>query len=251
MTINMNDREAFRLLECDNEGNMIGSDQVCLMEPIPTERIPAILGLLENGDDYVRWRSAAVLCAWGQKVGFDYLMALAVNGAPLSLTVPHRIHGQDNFYDQLADDISMYCLETDTEADVREGLKILLGRYGDHFFEGYLKMALQGRAAPELLEATCNALEAAWTAGLEYQASQLLPLIYKTDESVGETYLERFLKLPRQTPDPLNNVVEALGYSKNLTTLSKLEDYSRSLDSAISFTAKEAIKVFKKMHQLV
>ena len=250
MMINMNDKEAFRLLDCDNEGNMIGSDQVCLMDPTPVERIPAVLDLLEKGDDYVRWRSAAVLCAWGQKVGFDYLMALAVNGAPESLAVPHRIHGQDNFYDQLALDIHLYCLETKNEEEIKKGLRILLGRYADHFFEGYLKMVLQRRAAPELLNATCQALEAAWAAGLQYQASQLLPVIYKTDELVGKQYLERFMKLPAQTPDPLNNVVEALGYSKELTSLPRLEVYLGHSNSAIRFTAKEAIKEFKKIHLL-
>jgi hypothetical protein len=250
MSIDINDKEAFRLLSCDNDGTMIGSDQVCLMEPTPIERIPAVLALLEKGDDYVRWRSAAVLCAWGQKVGFDYLMALAVNGAPESLAVPHRIHGEDNFYDQLAQDIHFYGLETDNEDEIKKGLQVLLGRYSNNFFEGYLKMALLRRAAPDLLEATCQALEAAWAAGHQYQASQLLPVIYKTDEGLGKTYLARFEKLPPQTPDPRHNVIEALGYSKDLATLPKLQQYLQNADSGVRSTAKDAVEVFKKMHQL-
>lgn len=251
MLTNKDKETAHYLLSCDDQGNFIGSNEVCAIEPTPTDRIPAVTRLLQSEDEFTRWRAAAALCAWGEKKGFDYLIELARSGDSEVLSVPHRLHGENNFYDQLAHDLDRYSYtSTEHEVDIKNGLRLLLARYGQNFFERFLKSALLDLADPELLNETCEALEAAWSAGREYQASQLLPVIYKTNEAIGKTYLARFLKLPSQTPDPRHNVIEALGYSQDLATLPMLEKYSQSTDSALSFTAKEAVKAFKYVHKL-
>lgn len=62
--------EAYQLLYCDDDGDVIGLDEVQLLDPIPADRVPKLRTLLEDSDFFTVYQALKVLVAWQDEAGF-------------------------------------------------------------------------------------------------------------------------------------------------------------------------------------
>lgn len=68
-------------------------------EPIPQERVPKLLALMNKGDGYLAFRSAWLLCNWGNDQGFEYMRAFVLKDPPIGEGwYPHRLRNYDDTY---------------------------------------------------------------------------------------------------------------------------------------------------------
>jgi len=207
--------EIARLLYEDAEGDVVGLDEVQLLDPVPTERIPATRALLRRDDLSLAYQAALVLTAWGDPEGLARVEEFVDTRIDLKTNLaPHRIWGYDNVYDVPAQAVGLYALSSDAQAeDRRRILRKILGLYGVCFFESGLKaVLLRGDIAADLLPDVRAALERAMAYDRAYQASRLLPILARWEGEAARPLVARLAALPPATPDPQANVAEALGH---------------------------------------
>ena len=86
--------DIYQLLYADNTGEVVGLDEVQLLDPTPVERVPQLHELLAGRDKFLQFQSLLILAAWGDQAGVDYALHF--------LTQPtnefegldtHRLHG--------------------------------------------------------------------------------------------------------------------------------------------------------------
>lgn len=214
--------DARRLLYEDNDGTVIGLDEVQLLDPVPEDRIPAVRTLLASPDPRVVFEAAIVLAAWGDDAGIKRVEEMIDRRIDLDVTLsPHRIHGYDNVYDEIAQAVRAYGL-SGGDASVRERLyRKLLYLYGPLRFESRLKGALLREEGLKdgLYSEVIAAIERALALGEPYLASQLLPVAAKWAPSEAPRLIALFSACPAQTPDPAANVAEALEYAGSETSV--------------------------------
>jgi len=209
MTLSESEIEA--LLYTSLDGEVIGLDEVQLLDPPPHVRIPALITLLEHADPYIAFQAAIVLAAWGVIEGMGKIEQLIDQRVHEHAEIsPNRIYDYDNVYDELAYAAHLYRL---TVGETPEGVRIfrkLLGLYGTCRFESRLKHALLKTQGTELLPDVRAAMERAWNAGHEYLASQLLPPLARWDPEGAEAWSLKLMNA--KDPLALANVAEALAY---------------------------------------
>ena len=234
-----------RLLYQDEDGHTVGLDEVQLLDPVPVGRIAPVRALLGGDDLYLTYQAALALTAWGDAAGLDKIEEFVDTRVDRKMEfAPHRIYDYDNVYDELAEAVYLFGLSSvDYRADRVRVFRKLLALYGPCSFESGLKRALLRLDFPELASDVRAALERALEMGRVYLASQLLPPLARWEGEAARPLLARFLSAPREPrrPDPLLNVVEALGYLPGPDSRRQLQQYQQSQDPAVSDEASRAL----------
>ena len=232
----------FNLLYADEHGEEVGLSEVQMLEPIPEDRLRDTEALLRHDDLFVCFQAALVLTAWGKDSGLGaietFIRQEGRDGQNLS---PHRIHGQDNRFDDMADAIRVYVMSEGDRPHAVEALRGLLKLYPRHFFESSLKWTLKGFTADNLGGDIRHAIEECRANGRPYQASQLLPVLAKADPEACWQLLPLFANEPAQVPDPAVNVAEALAYLDKPESIEMLKRYLTSTSPGVAETARESL----------
>lgn len=102
---------------------------------IPLERIPKLLFLLKGDDSESAFRSAWILCCWGNEEGFEYMRSFVLRDPPvIEGWYPHRLHGYDDTYRFALDAFHGYWADRATKNPV------LGGRVREKIFEPVLRI---------------------------------------------------------------------------------------------------------------
>jgi hypothetical protein len=102
---------------------------------IPLERIPKLLFLLKGDDSESAFRSAWILCCWGNEEGFEYMRSFVLRDPPvIEGWYPHRLHGYDDTYRFALDAFHGYWADRATKNPV------LGGRLREKIFEPVLRI---------------------------------------------------------------------------------------------------------------
>jgi hypothetical protein len=188
--------DIYSALYTDETGKEVGLDEVQLLDPIPVERVPKLIALLRNDDMYMAYQCALVLAAWGVKEGVAYLQHLIDSRIDKIVTFePHRLWGQDNVYDVIAEALGIAVLSGYDKRKVVEIIEQVLRLYGECYFESKLKQVLINLEEPELLPSIKQAMQLALQHERYYQASQLLPVLAKYDRVYAFAQVDIFQKI--------------------------------------------------------
>lgn len=189
-------QEIYNALYTDETGEVVGLDEVQLLEPIPHERIPKLVDLLTGDDLYLAYQCGLVLAAWGVEQGVHYLRHLvAIRIDKLAEFEPHRLWGQDNVYDVIARALKIAVLSNYDKGEIIDIIKSILRLYGECYFESKLKYTLIKLNEPILLPDIKQAMQLALNHERYYQASQLLPVLAKYDNAYAFAQVTAFQKL--------------------------------------------------------
>lgn len=238
----MHDPEAYRLLYEDEEGVPVGLDQVMLLSPAPLDRVPTLKPLLEAEDQYVAFQAAMVLAAWGVDAGVLHLEGMIDHADPQAEPLmPHRIRGYENCYDLMADAVDCYEMNGGApEVAIRIYGK-LLALYGHFDFECALKDVLLNGHHRELIDLIERAFRRALGKSKIYLASQLLPLLAAWAPKTFWNLLPQIERRVGGTPDPANNIAEALGHIHTKESIDRLEALARDPKAVVANEAKAAL----------
>ena len=239
--------EIRHLLYDDEDGRVVGLNEVQLLDPVPAERIAPVRALLQSRDLYLVYQAALALTAWGDYAGLLQIEAMVDARADRQREFePHRIYNYDNVYDVMADAVYLFGLSS--EAHLEERLRVfrkLLAFYGPCQFESNLKRALLKMDFAEVLVPEMqDALERAKKLGHIYLASQLLPPLARWTGEAVRPLLPEFFGSPARrelAPDPRTNVAEALGYLPGLESRRQLEQMAQSPDRPIYEEARASL----------
>lgn len=230
----------YDLLYADETGEIVGLDEVQLMDPPPVERFPAVRALLREDDEHLVFEAAIVLAAWGDTAGLERIeQMIDMRIHERATLAPHRLHGYDNVYDELANAVSLFGMTTPGhEETIKRLYRKLLALYGPCIFESKLKRVLLKSDMQELTDDVLAAIERAWKLDRAYLASQLLPVLARWSP-------EHFWRLAPQfvdasdTPPPAFNVLEGLGYVTGPGKDALLKKLSTHPDERIASAARE------------
>ena len=199
----------YQALYTNEEGELIGLDEVQLLDPVPTGRIPTLLPLLAADDLYLAYQTGLVLAAWGVEPGVAYLRHLvAIRIDKTTELAPGRLTGEDNVYDVIGEALGLAVLSDYDEHEITTALASVLSLYGECFFEGKLKSMLLQLDLPGLLPAVKQAVKLALEHGRYYQASQLLPVLAKYDHPYAQSQASLFEGLTAQDSRIAYNLAE-------------------------------------------
>jgi hypothetical protein len=237
--------EIQHLFYADEDGEVVGLNEVQLLDPPPVERIPAVISLLHDDDLYLVYQAAIVLAAWGVDEGLDKIEEMIDERVHTMMEfAPHRIDGYDNVYDEFAYAVHLYGLTGKRLADRKRIYSKLLSLYGSVFFQGELKYVLLNCDFPELAADLIDAIKRALSHGHEYLASQLLPVLARWQPEMAWEIIPRFRRMSRHPHDPAANVAEALGYIDTDESRRLLSTYLNHKGIGV---AEEAKKSFIKL----
>jgi len=204
----------YQALYADEAGDIVGLDEVQLLDPIPASRIPELVPLLASTDLYLAYQAGLVLAAWGIKEGVDYLRHLVeIRIDRLVELEPHRLTGEDNVYDVLAEALRVAVLSGYDEHAIAAILQRILALYGDCYFESKLKNTLLRLNMVVLLPAIKQAMTSALEHGRYYQASQLLPVLAKYDGDYALSQVNVFELLVVKDERIAHNLTEMREYA--------------------------------------
>ena len=206
--------EIKHLLYEDESGELIGLDEVQLLDPIPVSRIPALHQLINDEDLYLAYQATLIITAWGDVLGLRKIEEFIDNRIDEKIEIaPNRIYGYDNVYDELADAVGLFALSSNEFIDERKRIfRKLLDLYGEISFESKLKYTLLKSSFTDLLPNVEEATDRAYQAGKFYLSSNLLPILGKWNSPEFYKWMRIFAKMEDQTPNPKFNVVESLKY---------------------------------------
>ncbi len=194
-------------------GEVIGLDEVQLLEPVPVERIPKLIAHLADTNSYLAYQCGLVLAAWGVREGILYLQRLVDTRADKTTGFePHQLWGEDNLYDVTAEALGIAVLSGFDRREIMEIIKRILKLYGECFFESRLKRVLIDFNEPELLPAIKQAMSLALDYKRYYQASQLLPVLARYDSSYAMSQVILFKSLVAQDSRITYNLAEMQTY---------------------------------------
>jgi hypothetical protein len=240
--------EREHLLYDDEAGDAVGIDDVQLLDPIPSERIPRLRLLLQHDDLFVVYQATLVLTAWGDGVGLDKLEELVDQRVHRLMEFsPHRIYGYDNVYDVLAEAVSRFRLNSNERVTQRQRvLEKLLDLYGPCDFESKLKYALLDSDFSALAGPIDAAITRALAHGKGYLASQLLPPLARFAPARAMARLPEFAKLTSLDPNPELNIAEALRYVPSDVSRPQLERLQQHPNKLVASEAMKSLAALDK-----
>jgi hypothetical protein len=243
----MTEKDIKHLLYEDEAGNIIGLDEVQLLDPIPTQRVGLLRELLRNNDFYVAYQSALILAAWNDEEGLRTIEGFIDNKIHLTMEVsPHRLYGYDNVYDEIAWAIYLSIEDDENPPEyVLNLIRKILKLYGPCEFEGSLKLCLLDINCSKLLPDIYKAFERAMDLNKKYLASQLLPILAKWNHVKCWEIIKTLLALKRQTPDPAHNIAEALGHINTIESKKLLSDLSKYPEVTVVEEARKSLAALK------
>jgi hypothetical protein len=125
-----------------NEEGYEGYDlgEVQLLEQKSADRVEGLKGLLHSHDRYIAYQAMLILVSWNLPEGFEFLNRfIAERWEDKGDFEPHRIYGEDNVYDVVANALHIATLNGKNKQDLYPYIKWFLSVYGEHFFESNLK----------------------------------------------------------------------------------------------------------------
>ncbi|KAA0129363.1 hypothetical protein FY557_05545 [Chryseobacterium sp. SN22] len=209
-------KEIHELLYHYNEEGQEGYDlnEVQLLEERDAERTEKLKLLLHNENRYIAYQAMLILLAWAELEGFKQLDEfISEKWAEKETFEPHRIHGEDNVYDVIANALYIAALNGKPEEELYPYIKHFLKIYGNQFFESNLKDFLLKKNCRLLLKEIEQAIHDALQNNRYYQASQLFPVLVHYDKGIFNQYIDIFNRLVNQDNRIIYNIEEA---KKNL-----------------------------------
>lgn len=205
-------KEIHELLYHYNEEGQEGYDlnEVQLLEERNAERTEKLKLLLHNEDRYIAYQAMLILLAWAEPEGFKQLdRFISEKWNEKETFEPHRIHGEDNVYDVIANALYIAALNGKPEQELYPYIKHFLEIYGTQFFESGLKEFLLKRNCTLLLSDIEQAMKDALENKRYYQASQLFPVLVHYDKDNFKKYIDTFTSLIKEDQRIEYNIEEA------------------------------------------
>jgi hypothetical protein len=205
--------EIHELLYHYNEEGQEGYDlnEVQLLEERDAERTEKLKLLLHNEDRYIAYQAMLILLAWAEQEGFKQLdRFISEKWVEKETFEPHRIHGEDNVYDVIANALYIAALNGKPEEELYPYIKHFLEIYGTQFFESGLKEFLLKRNCTLLLSDIEQAMKDALENKRYYQASQLFPVLVHYDKNYFNKYKDTFKSLIKEDNRIEYNIEEAV-----------------------------------------
>lgn len=190
--------EIHELLYHYNEEGQEGYDlkEVQLIEERDAERTEKLKLLLHNEDRYIAYQAMLILLAWAEPEGFKQLDEfISEKWAEKETFEPHRIYGEDNVYDVIANTLYIAALNGKPEEELYPYIKHFLEIYGTQFFESGLKEFLLKKNCTPLLSDIEQAMQDALENKRYYQASQLFPVLVHYDKNNFKKFKDTFTSL--------------------------------------------------------
>lgn len=195
-----------------NEDGYEGYDlkEVQLLEVKDLDRIEGLKSLLHHDNRYIAYQAMLILLAWAIPEGFEFLNRfMSEEWDEKERFEPHRLHGEDNVYDVIADALYIATLNGKSEQEVYPYIKRFLKIYGNRFFESNLKDFLLRKDCRFLLKEMEEAMQSALENEKYYQASQLFPVLVHYDKAKFHEYGTVFNPLIRLDGRIAYNMEEA------------------------------------------
>jgi len=199
----MKDKEINDLLYVDESGEISTLFDVQLMEDIPRDRIPKLIKLLKSKDKYISYQAMLLLIAWGIEEGYNQLDFFIENELDTIYEYePHRIWGADNVYDYISESLEISTYNTKETQKIISYLNRFLSFYNEKFFDSKLKEVLLkiehklNQESKKVISANIiRAIDNTIKSEKYFQASQLLPVLAKYENSRVEQYVSKFIQL--------------------------------------------------------
>lgn len=188
--------EKHDLLYYYNEEGYEGYDlsEVQLLEQKSADRVEGLKGLLHSHDRYIAYQAMLILVSWNLPEGFEFLNRfMAERWEDKGDFEPHRIYGEDNVYDVVANALHIAILNGKNKQDLYPYIKWFLSVYGEHFFESNLKEFLLKTDCRPLFGEIEQAMKSALQNKRYYQASQLFPVLVHYERSTFNEYKDVFI----------------------------------------------------------
>ncbi|AZA88780.1 hypothetical protein EG349_19380 [Chryseobacterium shandongense] len=204
--------EIHELLYHYSEEGQEGYDlnEVQLLEERNAERTEKLKLLLHNEDRYIAYQAMLILLAWAEPEGFKQLdRFISEKWNEKETFEPHRIHGEDNLYDVIANALYIATLNGKPEQELYPYIKHFLEIYGTQFFESGLKEFLLKKNGGPLLSDIEQAMQDALENKRYYQASQLFPVLVHYDKDNFKKYKDTFTSLIKEDNRIEYNIEEA------------------------------------------
>ncbi|MFN4364430.1 hypothetical protein [Chryseobacterium hispalense] len=185
-------------------------NEVQLLEERDFERTEKLKLLLHDEDRYIAYQAMLILLAWAEQEGFKQLdRFISEKWVEKETFQPHRIHGEDNVYDVIANALYIAALHGKPEEELYPYIKHLLKIYSTQFFESNLKEFLLKKNCMPLLNDIEQAMQDALENKRYYQASQLFPVLVHYDKNYFNKYKDTFKSLIKKDNRIEYNIEEA------------------------------------------
>lgn len=245
-------KDIYHALYEDENGEVITLDEVQYLDPVEN-RTRFLQDLLNHDDLYIQYQAALILAAWADEEGLDKLEEFVDSRIDKKIEVsPHRINGDDNVYDEIAKAIKISAFNDSTgifDNQRRRIVKKLLKLYGECYFESNLKYLLLDDALngndkfKDLLPDVEKAFIRCVKMKRNYLASQLLPVIAKWQSSLTYQFINAVRQMPAETPNPANNLAEALRFIPSPQSVQMLTQLKNNSDEAVRSEAEKSLSV--------
>ncbi len=238
------DSETYRLLYCDDDGRPIGLDEVQYLEPPQPRRNAALRALLTDEDPTARFHSMLILVSWADSLGLDaakrYLLS---DGNSDDYSSPHRLHGRDLSYDELAEALAKaVSLNGASGPEINELARLLLEVFSTEFFEHGLVRLLTAMADPALADQILEAIRAAQGQGRVREASNLLEGLAASQPDQALEAFGLFTTNGGFLPEAEPGIAHALGWINTPAALEQLLRMSQSGSPGTQTAAEAALR---------
>lgn len=184
--------------------------EVQLLENKDTDRIEKLKSLLYNKDQYIAYQAMLILLAWAVPEGFELLdRFITEKWEEKEEFEPHRLHGEDNVYDIIADALYIATFNGKKVEELFPYIKKFLNLYSDNFFEYNLKDFLLKTDCSPLFREIEQAIKNSLRNKRYYQSSQLFPVLVHYHKDIFTEYLQVFNSLMNQDKRIAYNIEEA------------------------------------------
>lgn len=205
-------KEIQELLYYYHEDGYEGYDlkEVQLLEKKDSARVEGLKQLLLHNNQYIAYQAMLILLAWGIPEGFEFLNRFMNEEWDKKENFePHRLHGEDNVYDIIAEALSIASLNGKNEQELYPYIKRILDLYGEKFFESNVKEFLLTKDCMALFREMEQATQSALENKRYYQASQLFPVMVYYNKNIFSKYIDIFNPLIIQDSRIVYNIEEA------------------------------------------
>ena len=172
--------------------------EVQLLEEKDADRVEGLKVLLSCHDRYIAYQAMLILVSWAKPEGFETLdRFINEKWTEKEEFEPHRLYGEDNAYDVIANALHIATFNGKSEQEVYPYIKQFLNLYGEVFFESDLKNFLLKTDCSPIFREIEQAMKSALQNERYYQASQLFPVLVHYDRNTFNEYKDVFTPLIR------------------------------------------------------
>jgi len=227
-------------LYTDELGNVVGVDEVQLLEPI-RNRVPVLRAEALISGARHELEAALVLCAWGEDDGMAWLERFASSRRDRECNwAPHRLWSYDMVYDLFAQATDLYELARGNSLRATAMYGSILNLYGPCWFESRLKGVLLRIDDRALMPSTLEAIRRALGLGRVYLASQLLPVSTRWRSNTFDSVTGAFQGIV-SSPSWKHNVVEASQFLPSAEATRHLELLADDDDADVVAAARSEL----------